>query len=136
MKTYKKWLNYFNHQEMNEFNKDSSGVVWLKLKSIIRRELLDKFLNENSLSFKGNLQTTFNYLYSKYTEGIINEKIIDKFLIEFNSIELANINSKFEAIENDLYKLKEFIWGGDSTNSLDKKIVSYIKQYYSYNKIA
>lgn len=29
-----------------------------------------------------------------------------------------------------------FVWGGDSTNSLDKQIVSYIKDIYRYNDIA
>ena len=135
MKNFDYWLQCFNNQNMNEFNNDYSGVVWLKLKSIIRKDLLEKFLNENLLSFSEKLNNTFIYLYSKYCEGFLKEENIDKFLRECNSDELADINSKFDIIENDLYKMQECVWGGDATNSLDKKIVSYIKQYYSYSKI-
>lgn len=41
MKTFEEWLSLFNSQNFYEFNKDESGILWLKIKSMIRKEILE-----------------------------------------------------------------------------------------------
>lgn len=47
MKTFTEWEKYFQSQTLFEFNKDISGIVWLELKSIIRKNILQQFLDDN-----------------------------------------------------------------------------------------
>lgn len=41
MKTYEEWSKIFASQDLYQFNLCQSGVLWLKIKSLIRNEILD-----------------------------------------------------------------------------------------------
>lgn len=41
MKTYDEWSEIFASQDLYQFNFDESGVIWLKIKSLIRAEILN-----------------------------------------------------------------------------------------------
>jgi len=136
MKTFQQWLKNFNLQEFDAFNADSSGVLWLKIKSIMRKEII-YFMKQNyNISFSSKrLQDIFKELYENATQNKKIAQIIDKILRDFNAKELVEIESKFSDIESELYKLTHFAWGGDFVNSLDKQIVSYVKNAYKYDEI-
>ncbi len=136
MKTYNEWKKLFSNQKLNEFNLDYSGVVWLKLKSIVRRNILDAFIaNEDIILKNRKLEDSFKELYELYLSKKISIDGINLFLKEYSLEESKYIEENFTKIESELYKLQEFSWGGDSTNSLDKQIVSFVKKTHSYDDI-
>ena len=136
MKTFEQWNKIFASQDFYQFNLDKSGILWLKIKSLIRAEILD-FIKE-----KFNINLNSNNKDSKFKEIyelVINKKLepeqIDNILYRYNNNEIKEIESNFDIIESELYKMSYFAWGGDATNSLDKKIVSMIKNTYKYDDI-
>lgn len=134
MKTFEQWLNIFNSQNFYEFNTDSTGIIWLKIKSLIRKEILEYLVSKYVLYSKKQ-----NDKFKEIYELTINNKItisqIDSILTNFNKKEIAEIENKFNVIESELYKMTYFAWGGDATNSLDKQIISYVKNIYKYDEI-
>ena len=63
MRDFDYWKRLFESDNLDEFNSDTSGLLWLKLKSIVRKELLQAFLLKNGLflSSKG-LNSQFSEL--------------------------------------------------------------------------
>lgn len=136
MKTFEEWLSLFNSQNFYEFNKDESGILWLKIKSMIRKEILEFATNHLNVVLQTKTQQDkFREIYKLTLSNIITHNDIDKILCIYNEIEVQNIEQNFYNIESELYKMTYFSWGGDSTNSLDKQIVSYVKNIYKYDDI-
>ena len=44
MKDFNYWDKLHKNEELEEFSYDSNGLLWLKTKSIIRKELIVEFL--------------------------------------------------------------------------------------------
>ncbi|WP_104718054.1 hypothetical protein [Helicobacter trogontum] len=136
MKTFEEWLNLFNSQNFYEFNRDESGILWLKIKSMIRREILEFITEQFNITLQTKTQQEkFKELYGLALNNMITHKDIDMILCAYNKVEIQNVEQIFHNIESELYKMTYFSWGGDSTNSLDKQIVSYVKNIYRYDEI-
>lgn len=136
MKSFEEWSNLFNLQNLYVFNADDSGILWLKIKSLIRREILEFIEKELGIIFKTKTQQDkFKELYNLSINSVITHNDINKILYEYNRIENGKIESKFQEVESELYKMTYFNWGGDSNNSLDKQIVSCVKSIYKYDDI-
>ena len=136
MKTYDEWSKIFASQDLYQFNFDDSGILWLKIKSLIRAEILD--FMQHKLEFKLVSKTQaqkFREIYNLVLNGTITHKQINFVLSQYNSDEIKTIEKNFSFIESELYKMDYFAWGGDSSNSLDKQIVSFIKEIYKYDEI-
>lgn len=136
MKTYDEWSKIFASQDLYQFNFDESGIIWLKIKSLIRAEILN--FMEQTLGIR-LISKTQNQKFKEIYNLVINNKLniqqIDSVLSQYNSNEIEYIKRNFNAIESELYKMDYFTWGGDSSNSLDKQIVSFVKDTYSYECI-
>ena len=136
MKSFLHWNKLFNKQELYKFTGDKDGIIWLKLKSIIRSKIIKQFINKYELCIKSySSEKIFKELYNLYLHDKINKKQIDAFLIEYNKKENIEIKMNFHIIESELYKLQDFSWDGDFNNSLDKKIISYVKNTYLYDEM-
>jgi hypothetical protein len=127
-KNFDYWDNLSRNQQLNEFNKDRIGLLWLKLKSIVRPELVNKFLDFSNFKIKTKKQNNrFKELFellAKNTET--SHKILDEYIKKISQEQIAKIN--IQKLSSELYRLKNFEWGGDHQNSLDKHLVSrYIK---------
>jgi len=46
MKDFKYWESQFKQGKMDAFNADAHGLLWLKLKSIIRKDFVIRFANQ------------------------------------------------------------------------------------------
>jgi hypothetical protein len=134
MKDFTYWKKLHDGNDLSEFNTDSTGQLWLKIKSIVRRELLSDFtkrfpLNLISTSLNGQFEELFALL--KDTPAEAHQKL-DVYIREKNTQQLQGLNQ--EALVSELYKLKTFEWGGDYQNSLDKYLVThYVKAISSYD---
>jgi hypothetical protein len=128
VKNFDYWDNLSRNQQLDEFNKDRIGLLWLKLKSIIRPELVDRFLEFSNFKIKAEKQNNrFRELFELLTKNAEkSHKILDEYIKKTNQEQIAKIN--IQKLSSELYRLKNFEWGGDYQNSLDKYLVSrYIK---------
>ena len=136
MSTFKKWNQLHDSGSLFAFNGDTEGILWLKLKSLIRPVFIKRlipYLNVNLKEKKAKEQ--FVELFEILSRDIANShRLLDAFLRDEdikqgNQVDTAKLVS-------ELYKVKSFDWGGDYRNSLDKYLISrYVKQMTSYEEI-
>jgi hypothetical protein len=123
-------------ENLEDFNYSSDGQLWLKTKSIVRKELLNEFSEKNSIHFSSTkLSDQFKELYSLLQKNISkSHSLLDLYIREKNDSIIKLIDTK--KLVSELYKLKVFEWGGDYQNSLDKYLVSrFVKTIKSYDEL-
>ncbi len=137
MKDFKYWDNLSKSEKLDEFSSDKLGLLWLKTKSIIRVELVKKFLEFSKLKITLTKQEqNFIELFDLLSKEVDkSHDSLDKFIRKINREEAVNIDN--EKLVSELYKLQNFDWGGDYQNSLDKYLISrYVKvQNPSYENL-
>lgn len=136
MKDFNYWKKLHESEQLDEFSLDNIGLLWLKTKSIIRKELIAEFIEQNKITLKETaLGKQFVELFELLCKDAENShKILDFYIKEKNKIQVSELNT--EQLVSELYKLKNFDWGGDYQNSLDKYLVSrYVKVHKSYDTL-
>jgi hypothetical protein len=137
MKDFNYWDKLHKNEELEEFSNDNIGLLWLKTKSISRKELIAEFLKINNITLKENaLAKQFVELFGILNSDVINShNLLDNFIKSENAKQVGALNTA--QLVSELYKLKNFDWGGDYQNSLDKYLVSrYVKvQNPSYENL-
>lgn len=136
MKDFNYWKKLHESEKLEEFSTDKHGLLWLKVKSIIRKEIITEFVTKNGIvlnesSLGGQFFELFNLLARNPDES---HALLDGYIKSKNQSILASLDTK--RLVSELYKLKNFDWGGDYQNSLDKYLVShYVKAYQSYDTL-
>ncbi|KAB2918850.1 MAG: hypothetical protein F9K23_01540 [Bacteroidetes bacterium] len=136
MKNFDYWKTKHDSDNLEEFSTDNIGLLWLKLKSILRKEIIVHFIEKNKIqlserSLANQFRELFGILIQDYASS---HRLLNDFIVELNAKQLQLINT--EQLVSELYKLKTFDWGGDYKNSLDKYLVSkYVKIYTSYDTL-
>ncbi len=133
-KDFNYWKQQHDSNALKEFNTDQEGLLWLKLKSIVRRGIIDEFLENNHIKLTSTrlneqFQELFCYLLSDVVQShtCLNEYILSK-----NAAILGDLNIDNLVVE--LYKVDTFKWGADNQNDLGKYLVKrYIKDNRSYD---
>jgi hypothetical protein len=134
--SFEYWKKQHDSALLEQFNNDSSGQLWLKLKSIIRPELIKEFISENNIKLSSSTSSKqFEELFMTLSKNITaSHNILDIYIQNKNKIILKGLETS--KLVSELYKLKAFEWGGDYKNSLDKYLVShYVKMIKSYNEL-
>lgn len=134
--TFSYWKKLYDSDHLEDFNFNLSALLWLKIKSITRKELLSKFLSQNAISLKNRkLNSQFEELFDLLSESIEeNHENLNEFIRLENKSQETNLNSDF--LVSELYKLRNFDWGGDYKNQLDKFLVDkFIKVYQNYDEL-
>lgn len=130
------WKKLYESDKLEEFNFNNSGLLWLKIKSIVRKELLSDFLQKNQIKLTSkSLGNQFIELYDLTNKDLLkSHQQLDNFIRDKNKEQLKNLDIK--KLVSELYKLRHFDWGGDYKNALDKYLVnSYVKVYQSYDEL-
>ena len=124
MRDFNNWSNYFRQGMMSEFNTDVSGLFWLKLKSIVRKDFLSDFAEAVGLDITDkNLNVAFEFLFSTLSSNASQASLtLDAFIRDRSRQQIDSIN--IESLVSELYKMRTFEWGGDYKNSLDKYLIS------------
>ncbi len=52
MKNFNYWKKLHDSEQLSEFSTDTIGLLWLKTKSILRKELITEFTIANSITLK------------------------------------------------------------------------------------
>jgi hypothetical protein len=120
MKDFNYWKKLHESENLEEFSKDTIGLLWLKTKSIIRKELIADFLKSYKITLKEKtLGKQFIELFDLLSKDPENShKILNEYIKKENEKQVSNLNTA--QLVSELYKLKDFDWGGDYQNSLDK----------------
>ena len=135
--TFYDYKSLFQDQNLVEFSENREALLWLKIKSFARKDLLERFLKISQLDVKstsvaGRFEEIFELL-SKECE--VSHRLVDAFVDQQNSQQLEEFDS--ESLVSELYKLREFDWGGGYKNSLDKYLVSrYVKVERNFDVLA
>lgn len=130
------WKYLYDNDRLEEFNFDSLGLLWLKIKSIVRKELISDFLsNENIELNETSLAGQFIELYNLLSQTPeTSHQILDDFIKRKSVLQAEGL--EVEKLVSELYKLRYFDWGGDYKNALDKYLVDrYIKVYKNFDEL-
>ncbi len=133
-KEFKYWKKLNDSNTLFDFNFDSLGLLWLKIKSITRKNIIIDFTTKFGYQLQ---ETTLNKQFKELFE--ILSKNVDtshKHLNEYINLKNAETLKELDIdnLANELYKLKVFDWGGDYQNALDKYLVSrYVKANSSFD---
>ena len=136
MKDFKYWKKLHESDKLEEFSLNEQGLLWLKVKSIVRRELISEFVTESGIELKKRLlKDKFFELYSLLVKNPKkSHKLLNTYFEKKNKVLSANLNTK--KLVSELYKLKSFDWGGDYQNSLGRYLVTrYVKVFQSYKTL-
>ncbi len=128
------WKIQHDSEDLSIFNTDLIGQLWLKTKSVARKELVEDFTSRNCITLSATtLSKQFEELFKILLVDVNkSHKLLDKYIREKNVSILKEIDR--DRLVSELYKLKVFEWGGDYKNSLDKYLVShYVKAISSYD---
>ena len=136
MRSFEYWKKHHDSQHLEEFNDDKSGQLWLKIKSILRKELISKFTEKlNIVLSEKALNKQFVELFDILSLDIdVSNILLNNFINSEYNLRLSKFD--FNQLISELYKMQTFDWGGDYNNSLDKYLVNrYVKQLKSYDTI-
>ncbi|MDP2903109.1 MAG: hypothetical protein Q8N96_08370 [Methylovulum sp.] len=136
MKDFNYWKKRYESEQLEEFSTNNIGFLWLKTKSISRKELIAEFVSDNNISLKETaLGKQFVELFTWLCNDIENShELLNDYINTKNKQQVAALN--INRLVSELYKLKNFDWGGDYRNSLDKYLISrYVKVHQSYDTL-
>jgi len=132
-KNFAFWKKQHDSDELKEFNTNQEGLLWLKVKSIVRRGIIDEFIDENRISLKSTrLTDQFKELFEELKKNTDNShKILNDYTRKKNASQLAALD--LDKLVAELYKVDTFRWGADNQNDLSKYLVKkYVKDNQSY----
>lgn len=137
MTNFEKWDSDYRMQRFDKFNNNPNGILWLKTRAICRVRQLRHFLQDNNIFLKSTRIVDMNKelfeVLEKKEDALL---ILDKFLSDLNHewYEIKGVD--YETLKEDLYKVREYSWGGDYNNSLDKYLVShFVKNITNYREL-
>jgi hypothetical protein len=132
--TFEYWKNRYDNNQLEDFNTSELALLWLKIKSISRKNVLENFLLENQIELVSTkINEQFRELYDLLSQNLeTNLQKLDGFIRTESSKQISNLD--IEDLVSQLYKLRFFDWGGDYKNQLDKYLVNrFIKVYSDYD---
>ena len=137
MMSFDDYQALFNADKMQDLAESGRGLLWLKLKSISRKAILEKFSAFASLAPQGRCarEQLFKSLFDLLSGDIGGAHALLNQFIKGNAA--SHSQKELEGIASELHKMQAFSWGGDYTNALDKFLVDkYVKQIRSFDSIA
>ena len=129
MTEFEKWDAAFRDQNLNIFNNNPEGILWLKVRAICRGRQLKEFLEDNDIVLSAAKVSDKNReLFGILAKRVDASIILDRFLQCINHEWYNEMGVDIEQLKEDLYKIQYYSWGGDQNNSLDKYFISrYVK---------
>lgn len=109
------------------------GILFLKLRSLSRKEILIELAKQLKLDVPNvSSEHLFKFIFCKKPSA----EAIDKFIREKYSEERRKRISNEDFLYSQLYKLKEFYWGGFYQNAVEQTIANnYIKKIQDFGKL-
>ena len=137
MTNFEKWDKEFRAQNLDAFNHDINGLLWLKVRAVCRSKQIEQFIVENNITLAATKIAEQNVELFGKLEGMPNAmQLLDDYLKvkSHNWYDAMGIDEA--KLKADLYKVQHYAWGGDQNNSLDKHFVSrYVKVISNYDDL-
>jgi hypothetical protein len=122
----------FDQQGPQSLFRDPDGLRFLKIRSLGRKEYLEKLAENADVGLPGPAREALKTLY----EAKVDDEIIDKTIREIYLSERAQRRQQEPALLSELYKVQALDWGGLYQNSLEKTIVDrYVKRVRSFDRL-
>jgi hypothetical protein len=120
----------FQQDEIGQLCDTPDGVRFLKLRSLSRKENLERlFAAAGLVASSSSADALFREAYG----ANVSVAAIDALIAEIYREESAERLANEDALVSELYKMEVFDWGGLHRNSLEKTIVdNYVKKIKSY----
>lgn len=135
MDKFEHYKSLFENDRMGEITRSREGLLWLKVKAITRRKLMNDYCATAHPRLVGkSLKEQSRHLYAELlTDAEKAHMDLDRHM---KSIAPVRPPGEIQKIASELYKMQYFSWGGDYSNALDKFLVDrYVKAYESYETI-
>lgn len=127
---YEQASNLFRIDRIRELALSPSGLRYLKIRSLSRKEQMQHVIDEHGVHV-GN--STSKEWAKRLFESDIPTDAIDECIRQIFEIERSKRRRVEKKLLNELYKINSFEWGGLHQNSLEKTIVdSYVKKISSF----
>lgn len=137
MATFEEWDAQFRAQNLFAFNNNSDGLLWLKVRSLCRGKLLERFQSEKQIELASEKISDQNKeLFSILQNRNDAKEMLDSFLRVESNNWYRTMGIDECQLKEDLYRIQQYNWGGDQNNSLDKYFVSrYVKVISKYDDL-
>lgn len=123
----------FRADKIRELSETSEGLRFLKLRSLSRKEYLERLLNSVAEPVSGPAR---DMLRSAFASRKVTNTVIDATIRDIYAAERTARKSREPALVSELYKMHSFDWGGLHQNSLEKTIVDgYVKRITDYDTL-
>ncbi len=124
----------FDTDRIQDLASTSDGLRFLKLKSLSRREHLERVFA--AVSAKASATTAATLLREAYDSRAISNQTIDSLIRAIYAEQRRERKQHEPELVSHLYRLQAFDWGGLHQNSLEKTIVdNYVKKITSYDML-
>ena len=137
MKNFEKWDENFRKQNLFVFNREENALLWLKVRAVCRSKQIEQFCLENDIKLCSTKITEQNIELFEILEKTPNAmQMLDNYLRvkSHNWYDALGIDEI--KLKEDLYKIREYKWGGNQNNSLDKHLVSrYVKVISDFDEL-
>ena len=102
------WKKRHDDASLGLFNTDTVGQLWLKLKSIVRPELIKEFINQNNFSICSTISgKQFEELFYLLSKNVASSHLLlDEYIRSKNQLILNDLDT--QKLVSELYKLKVF----------------------------
>jgi len=131
--TFQEADSLFRQDKLNELVADSEGRRFLKLRSLNRREYLERLFQSAGIP-RPDVDSR-QLFYAAFTDGI-NVAAIEACARDIYREEREQRRTNEAELVNQLYRVQEFNWGGLHQNSLEKTIVdNYVKRITDYERL-
>ena len=124
--TFDEAVAAFKSDQIRELGLDADGLRFLKLRSLSRKEHLNRLIRDHGLATpEGRPQSRLRAVF----ESPVTEGQIDATIRGIYATERADRAANEDALISELYKLQMFDWGSLHQNSLEGTIVNnYVKK--------
>jgi hypothetical protein len=131
--TFEQAHKMFQQDKIRELAADANGLRFIKLRSLSRKEILLRLLEENHLEAP---HASGKVLFKAAFNSALTLPTIDTFIRHIFEQERAIRREREADLINELYQMQNFDWGGLHQNSLEKTIIdSYVKRITHYQEL-
>lgn len=131
--TYQLAEKAFKNDSIRELSLDGQGMRFLKLRSLSRKEHLNRLILDHTLAIPDGKPSA--RLKAVFESGVTDAQI-DATIRSISVGERQQRAAIEPALITELYKLQMFDWGGLHQNSLEKTIVdNYVKKIRSFDEL-
>lgn len=123
----------FKNDNIRELGIDAQGVRFLKLRSLSRKEHLNRLIKDHRLEILGEAPAA--RLRAVFESGITDDQINATIRAIYAEERLQRSQNE-PGLITELYKMQFFDWGGLHQNSLERTIVdNYVKKIRSFDDL-